>query len=228
VGEGEQMSNTSEFDFVVEKNSTKKSIDALITVAEKHGAIEKESRNRYKIVIDLMTYNLSVEDCSLPNESKIVVRSVATPNEDQQTAFLEFCFDVCREVDPLHAMAGTELDSEYGFAWEAVEHHRNAYFFCLDTKRDDGIPEEVIRSGKARKKVEEIEKKLSFDRLTKLLEIYSKKVSISPNRGVTIFKGDSTMDAVALRYYLVNEVRKKGIDLEVGSAEEYAKVLGIK
>ncbi|MBI3036911.1 hypothetical protein HYY73_04135 [Candidatus Woesearchaeota archaeon] len=230
------MGNPSEFCLVVEKKAANKSFQAILAAVGEQGKVKKQPHQPYELVVGSMTYDLKQEkETTRFGNSQIRLHSVATLSEEEQFArFFDFCFDVCRKIDPLYGLADNGITVyDYGPAWSAVEHYRNPYFFCLEPPKaeygydpaDDFIHNETMLS-----KISEIRRVLSLDELLTLLRTHCKKVAVGDKGGVTVWKDEKgdTESAVGLRYFLAQEVRRRGIHLEEGSAEKYARELGVK
>lgn len=234
------MSNPSEFFAFIEKRQGKRSFETAIAITRKYGNAEKETESRYKVNANHMTYVLKLNRDARTKSPYIFLESVITLHEEDEKPFFDMCFDLCSSIDPLYGIGDNGICVyDYGPAWAAVEHYRDPYFFCLDPRQSlenqrqntvRHIADEFIYDKDALNKIAEIRKVLSLDELVNLLRKNCKKVAIGPKGGVTVWKGEEgdTASAVSLRYFLAQEVRRRGVHLEEGSAEQYAKELGIK
>lgn len=220
------MGNPSEFYLVDEKKDVKMSFETALTTVKKYGTLKKKSYKIYEIVIGHMTYTLLLQDQDGETENPVIkLESLITLHEEDVPIFFDMCFDLCRNIDPVYATGGNGIEVwDYGPAWSSIEHYRNPYFFCIEPPKSRCyVPPDFLFNENMLKKVAEISKVLSRNELLILLQVHCKKVAIGPKMGVSVFKGYTTNDAIALRYYLSKEVRKRGIQLEEGDAEQFAK-----
>lgn len=229
------MGNPSNFFLIVDQVNTKKSCGSLLDISRERGEVNKQPGRLCEIALHSMIYVLFQPTSTHSGNSKIELRSNATLSGRQQLLeFFNFCFDVCTKIDPLYALADSGIGVyDYGPAWCAVEHYRNPYFFCLEPKKErhgydpavDFIADKALLN-----RISEIQKVMSIDELVNLLRKHCVKVAVGPSGGVTVWKAENggTASAVGLRYFLAQEVRRRGVQLAEGSAEKYAKELGIK
>lgn len=233
------MGNPSKFYFVVEKKSAKDYFKHFLNIAQKKGgSVKMYGDKRYEIAMHSMTYYFHTDAYEqLPNCVVYGLGGVATPNEKIEDDFLKFCFDACAELDPVFAVAGGGIGVyEYGPAWCGVEHYRNPYLLCLEPLKDKegydatSLYKVFINNPATLKKIDEIKRVLPLKELIKLLNRYCNKVSIGKKGSATVLKkvfpGDRNF--VSLRFYLAKEIRKRGVTIEEGTAEERAKEIGIR
>ncbi|MBI2142203.1 hypothetical protein HYU15_01785 [Candidatus Woesearchaeota archaeon] len=225
-----KMSNPSMCELVVEDERAEKSFRVAVAVARKHGALKWEKKQHYEVVIGHMVYDLKFsyrDSYQGANVSGILLMSVVTLHECEEKPFFDMCFDMCNEIDPLFAWGGSENSN--GPATTPVEHHRNPYFFCLEPLDDHPdytagfFCDEVLL-----RKVSEIAKVLPKDELIELLRTCCERVGVGHYGGVTVMKGVDDFLIERVRFIMPREVRKRGVDLEEGRIEKYAKEAEMK
>lgn len=227
------MGDTSSFVLIVDKADARKSFNSLLDISRESGEVKRRPRKPYAVVLRSMAYAL-FQPADAHFGAKIELKSNGTLSDRRQLMeFFDYCFDACTRIDPLYALAdGGVSVYDSGPAWCSVEHYRNPYFFCLEPeKKEYGYDpaDNFIQDKAMLDKISEVRKVLSIDELVTLLRKHCSKVGIGPDGGVTVLKGyGETKPAVALRYFISQELLKRGVNITEGSAAMYAKELGIK
>ena len=232
------MGNPSAFYFVVEKKSAEDYFRDFLALAKKYGSVKNLGDKRYEIAMHEMTYDFHTDAYEqLQNLIVYGLHSAATLDTEKEDSFLSFCFDACAKLDPVFAVAGGGIGVyKYGPAWCGVEHYRNPYLLCLEPLPDKNgydatsLYKDFINNPTTLAKISEIKRVLPLKELIKLLNKHCNKASIGKNDGITVLKKveDGNRDFVSLRFYLAKEIRKRGVALEEGTAEEWAKKIVIR
>jgi hypothetical protein len=167
--------------------------------------------------------------------------SIAASKENSEILYNIF-LEVAAKLDPVFGsdINATDLTGPCEFP---VEYYENPYFFCVEPKlRKISIEErdrlrvgstllhDFLHNKDLESKLEEIKRVMGREELVALLKKYCRKVVLGEH-GVGILKNMTEGHRefyVYPRYFIRKELRKRGVHLDEGLAEKYAKELGIK
>jgi len=152
-------------------------------------------------------------------------KGVAEALEKNQEETLKIIIESIQKIQPNIAYFARECltDSEY-------EYHSDHYYFCLeaiDYTNEKYKAEEDLFLKEKNKKLEEIKKVLPKEELFELIKKYSDK-TIEQNKNIIVIRDGSKYpykiaNNVYPRYFIRKELRKKGIKLKEGEAENWFK-----
>ena len=164
------------------------------------------------------------------------------PHNPDNTMFYDIFFTACRELKPIYGYADETKDDERP-CMDWAEYCKEPYLFCFEPplfphilifgyndQRVDKLFTDFIRNKDVIAKLEEIKEVMSRDELTDFIKKYSGQIKYSgkivesDDGGIGILKNEYPQAAYP-RYFIRRELRKRGIKLEEGLAEKYAKKL---
>lgn len=245
IAEGKELGNKGSFiNFLIKYWSDKVRVGKETLYG--HEIIIKKSRDS----MDGMFFYLNVAYDEKKNVSGL---SFSTESMDQSyhkdpvikysnnpdiLLFYEIFFEACKYFGPTLAYADETKDDERP-CMDWAEYYKDPFLFCLEPplfisgeKKDDldRFFNDFIRNKNVIAKLNEIKKVMSRDKLIDLIKKYSGQIKYSgkfvesDDGGVGILKNDYPQAAYP-RYFIRRELRKRGIQLEDGLAEKYAKKL---
>lgn len=172
-------------------------------------------------------YSLNVDD------SRIVLITDMTIDATEMGLLDEVMLKVSQQLNPVVAVSC--LEGALGTINElSAMYYSDPYYFALEPPGNyrpviRQTLEQFLRDNKIKKKLAEIKKVLPLKELVEILRRYSEKVVLGQNGGIGILKGAAANGPNATyvfpHYFLRQVIRSRGIQLEGGFAEKYAKML---
>lgn len=182
-------------------------------------------------------FYLSAWPLPVINTSRLVFRTAVDIGYGQYADVVELFYDIfftaCKELKPVFGTADETIYDKRP-CMDQCEYYQDPYLFCLEPPlfnyyNFDEVKyvNEFFHNGKLFSKLNEIKRVMSRDELVGIIKKYSKKMIESDDGGIGIFKNEYPQAAYP-RYFIRRELRKRGIQVEDGLAEQYAKELGVE
>lgn len=178
-------------------------------------------------------YGLSVTTSAL-TLSSLTLSTDMTIDAVEMDILDKVLLHVAQKLDPLFSFSS--LETRYTANESGAMYYRNPYFFAMEPPGADSHQyiAEFLEDRNILQKVAEIQRVLPLEELIELLKKYC-KVVVHGKNGVGILKRDyegkdfaAYATYVYPHYFLRQLVRSRGVQLDEGLAEKYAKEFGIK
>ncbi len=158
----------------------------------------------------------------------------------EQELFYEIFLTACKVLKPVFGSVqstewGTERESTRPCTDQA-EYYQNPYLFCVEPPlsdyhfSDDSYIKafyDFLRGDELTTKLAEVENVMSRSELVEIIRQHVEKVIESDDGGIGVLKGTG-VQACYPRYFIRQELRRRGVQLKDGLSEQYAKEFGIK
>lgn len=151
-----------------------------------------------------------------------------TISGEEVTLLDNIMFAIAKEMEPICACSNIEAHDTVN---EGSIYYSDPYFLVLEPPAPGSHVsiEEFLIDERALQKISEIKKVLPNKELLQIIKKYSKEIIIGKH-GIGIVKLDCSYQEAYVypHYFLRKLVRSRGVELEEGYAEKYAKELGIE
>lgn len=156
--------------------------------------------------------------------------------DDAHISELELFHDIflaaCRDLKPVYGSAHPTIDRPHRPVMDQAEYYRNPYMFCVEPPLfNGGFDPQVFYNFLQDKglvaKFAEIEGVMSRSELVTMIRRNVERTVESDDGGVGVLK-NKVPQACYPRYFISQELRRRGIQLPEGLAEKYATEFGIK
>ncbi len=145
--------------------------------------------------------------------------------------FIDLFFSTCKSLKPAFACAiEGGLEPQERPCFDYAEYYNNPYFFCVEPSLGPSYSDydvSFLNDKTVLAKLAEIKKVMSRSELLSLIQKHSKELTVNNGAGVGVLK-DIGSDPVHPRYFIRKELRKRGVKLEDGYAEKYARERGLE
>lgn len=160
--------------------------------------------------------------------------SMSDSYPSEQELFYDIFLTVCKELKPIFGSAqstewGTDRESTRPCTDQA-EYYQNPYLFCVEPPLSDyyfndssyiNAFYDFLHSNELTTKLVEIERVVSRSELVGIIQQHVGEMIESDDGGIGVLKNN--VQAVYPRYFIRQELRRRGIQIEEGLAEQYAK-----
>lgn len=157
-------------------------------------------------------------------------------NNENLELFHDIFLTACRE---LHPLLGTAELTEYRDTrpcMDNAEYYKDPYMFCVEppmfgptgfgqSNHDAVIA--FLNDGKTLSKLDEIRRVMSKSQLVEIIRQHVEKIVEGEDGGIGVLKGVG-VQACYPRYFIRQELQRRGVQLPEGLAEKYAAEFGIK
>ena len=172
---------------------------------------------------------IETEDSSLPYLS---IRVPEYALDESWDIFYELFKTICNKLEPLYAQFGG-YDLDFPVHASFVEYYRDPYFFCVDpVKSEDRFFH--LKGNQIQLTISKAKKLISKGELLSLIKKHSVDSFETLSGGFGCLKIESELKQgmgasfVYPRYFIRKELKKRGLKIEDGLPEKYARELGIK
>ncbi|MBI2581452.1 hypothetical protein HYV85_06660 [Candidatus Woesearchaeota archaeon] len=144
----------------------------------------------------------------------------------------EIFLAACTELKPVYGSAHATMSELHRPLIDQAEYYQNPYLFCVEPPLffSDFSPEafhNFLHDGGLAAKLAEIEKVMPRDELVELIRKHVEKIVTADDGGVGILKNKVPQPSYP-RYFIRQELRRRGVQLPDGLAESYAMKFEIK
>lgn len=191
---------------------------------------------RFGLDVGPITYFISGETTAHYTSGLRFYVDIWSDNEENMKLFYDIFLTACKQLHPLFGTAKYTEDRSTRPCMDNAEYYNDPYLFCVEPpmfrpgafeQADHDALIAFLNDKSTIAKLDEIKKVLGRSELVEIISQHVEKMVEDNDGGVGVLKGKG-IQACYPRYFVRQELRRRGIQLPEGLAEKYAAEFGVK
>ena len=193
---------------------------------------------RFGLSVGPTTYFVSGGNTSRHTSGLRLDVDVWSYNEENLELFHDIFLTACKELHPLF---GTADSTEYGDTrpcMDSAEYYKDPYMFCIEPpmfgpgslgfeQSQHDVLVAFLNDKNTVSKLDEAKKVMGRSELVEIISQHVERIVENDDGGIGVLK-DGGVPACYPRFFVRQELRRRGVQLPDGLAESYAREFGIK